>query len=176
MKKPWQTLSRLIDYKNPYWQVRKDKVIKPDGSKGFYHVVDVRDVVSVVALEGKSVYLVRQWRYPINRNSWETSRGIMNRGETPVNAAKRELREETGLTAKKWKKIGFSYLANGLTNQAFHVFLAQQLMPGKAKLDPGEHDLITKKFLIKKVDEMIRSGILTDSPTIVSFYYLKKFL
>ncbi len=177
MKKPWQTLSSKIDYKHAYWQVKKDKIISLDGKKGHYYFVDLRDFVSVIAIDkDEKVFLVRQWRYPISRNSWETAQGTLKKKESPLAAAKRELMEETGIKAKNWKKIGFSFLADGMSNQGFHVFLAKDLIKGEKNLERTELDMITEKFLVKRIEEMIESGKIFDSPTITSFYCLKLFL
>ncbi|MFA6322673.1 MAG: NUDIX hydrolase [Candidatus Buchananbacteria bacterium] len=178
MKKPWQKISSQIVHKNPWWQVKADKVICPNRQPGIYYVADLPDFVSIVAIDDncQSIYLIRQWRYPIDQNSWETSQGSINPKEKPLSAAKRELNEETGLTAKKWRKIGFSYLANGFCNQAFHIYLAGDLKAGRQKLEGTELDMIVKKISLKKVEQMIAQGAITDSPTIVSFYYLKQYL
>jgi len=178
MRKPWQKISSKIVHKNPWWQVRADKVICPDNRPGVYYVADLNDFVSVLALtdDKKSIYLIRQWRYPISQNSWETSQGSIDFCEKPLAAAKRELMEETGLRAKNWIKIGYSHLANGFCNQAFHIYMAGNLTAGEKKLEETELDMIVKKFEIKEMEKMIEKGIITDSPTIVSLYYLKKYL
>jgi len=178
MKKPWRKISAQVVHKNPWWQVRADQVICPDGRRGVYYVADLRHFVSVFPLanDGKSLYLIRQWRYPIDQNSWESSQGTINRAEMPLAAAKRELREETGFTAKKWNKIGFSYLANGFANQAFYIYVARDLTPGVRRLESTEQDMIMKKFSFQQIDHMISQGIILDAPTIVSFYYLNKYL
>jgi 8-oxo-dGTP pyrophosphatase MutT (NUDIX family) len=178
MKKPWQKISSRVVHENPWWRVRADKVISPDGRPGIYYLAQMHKFVSILALSAdqKSIYLIRQWRYPINRNSWETSQGMIEPGETPLRAAKRELREETGFTASRWRRLGFNYLANGFCDQAFYVFLAAGLEPGQRQLEGTEQDMIVKKFSLKQAKELVRKGIILDSPTIVSFYYLNQYL
>ena len=69
MKSPWKKLGSKIVYQNPYWKVRKDRVVRPDKKEGSYYFVDKRDFVSVVAVDAEGgLYLVRQWRYVINKN------------------------------------------------------------------------------------------------------------
>lgn len=178
MKPSWQKLHSSVAYRHPYWQVRKDRVVKPDGSRGYYYYVELLDFVSVIPLtaDRKSTYLVRQWRYPLERNSWEFPMGIMEPGERPLEAAKRELEEEAGLKARQWRRLGKKVaVANGLTNQWFYVFLAQRLGAGTQQLESGERDMIVKKFSLRQVESMIKRGIITDAPTLVSFYWLKTF-
>ena len=178
MKKPWRKLNSKIAYKNPYWHVVKDKVIQPDGNKGAYHFVQLNDFASTFILDkdGKSTYLTRQYRYPVGKNSWENPQGLIDRGETPLQGAKRELEEETGFKAKWWKKIGFAYIANGLTNQGFHIFVAQDLAKGEQRLEGSEADMIVKKFPIVKVRKMIEKGEISDAPAIVTFHFVEKYL
>ena len=177
-KNPWKKIASSVDYKNPYWTVIKDRVIKPSGAKGHYYKVKVADFVVVLALEKdkKHVNLIRQFRYVISQNSWEVVAGLLNKGETPLQAAKRELAEETGFRAKKFTKIGFNYLSNGLTDQGFPIYLATDLTLGEKNLDDGEADMITKKFSVKRINSMILKGEITDSPTVVAMYFLNNYL
>ena len=179
MNKPWKKLSLKITYKNsPYWHVEEHKVIRPDGNKGTYAHIRNGDFVVVIPLldNDKSTYLVRQWRYPIDQNSWELSMGKMEKDEKPLQSAKREFEEELGLKAKKWQKIGYSHLANGISNEGFSIFVARDFFPGEQKLESTELDMIIKKVSLKKVNEMIAKGQLTDSPTITAMYYLNLYL
>lgn len=177
-KSPWQTISSKEVYKNYRWSVVADEVIKPSGNPGEYYTVTVDDFVTVIPLEKnkKDINLVRMYRYPIKQNSWEVVEGFIDKGETPLQAAKRELKEETGFTAKKFTKIGFNYLGNGLTNQGFYIFVAYDLTPGQQALEEGEMDMIYKKFSVSEVNDMIAKGKITDSPTVVSMYFLNNFI
>lgn len=173
MKKPWQTLDSKIVHQNSFWQVRRDRVIMPNGSKNFYHYLDQRPCVMVVPFfeHNTKIYLVRQWRYIIKQNSWEMPAGGVEKKETLVQAARRELEEETGFRAKKIIHIGRSFKAIGMTNQKFYFFIATDLRAGKKKLDSTESDMIMKPFSIKKVMAMISSGTITDAATIVAMYF-----
>jgi len=179
MKKPWQKVSSKVVYENlPFWQIRKDKVINPSGNQSYYQYVHRGDFVCVIALDDNDTqtYLVRQWRYPTKGNSWEFSMGTIEPKETPLQAAKREFEEETGLKAKSWQKIGYSHLANALTNQSFYTFIAKDFSPGKMELEETEVDMIMKKFSLKKLEQMVMTGEIKDSPTITAFFYLKSHL
>ncbi len=178
MKRPWQTLSKKVVHENPYWKVRGDKVIKPSGSHGEYYFVQQNDYVLVVPItkNKKYTYLVRLWRYTIEKNSWEFPAGYIDKGETALQAAKRELFEETGLTAKKWKKFKHCQVDHGLTNKGFYIFFAEDLTVGTASLEEGEIDMITKKFSLRQVEQMIDEKKVFESPMVTAFYFLKKYL
>src|SRR5580704_3550286 len=104
---PWRTLSSRTIYQNPWLTLREDKVIRPDGAEGIYSVVEIRPSCGIVAIdEDDRIALVGQWRYVHDRYSLEIPTGGSEQGETPLDAAKRELTEETGLTAKAWTALG----------------------------------------------------------------------
>jgi hypothetical protein len=107
-KNPWKTVSSRVAYENAWIRLREDQVIRPDGRPGIYGVVEIRPSVGVVAMnERDEVALVGQWRYSVNRFSWEIPRGGSHPGETDMLCvAKRELAEEAGLIAEKWEALG----------------------------------------------------------------------
>lgn len=178
MKRPWVTLTKKIDYQHPYWKVRKDKVVKPNGKKGYYYHVVQNDYVIIVPLtaDKKGSYIIRQWRYAVEKNSWEFAAGSIENGETPQQAAKRELFEETGIKAKKWKKVKYIKVDNGLTGQGFYVFICSDLSFGKPTLEEGELDMIMNKFTFKQIDKMIDKGKIFESPMLATMYVVKKYL
>ena len=94
-------------YENPWISVREDSVIRPDGEPGIYGVVHYKNTaVGVLPVEDDHVYLVGQYRYPLERYSWEIPEGGCPEDEEPLRAAQRELREETGLEARNWRRLG----------------------------------------------------------------------
>jgi 8-oxo-dGTP pyrophosphatase MutT (NUDIX family) len=107
MKNPWKKLSSRIAYTNPWMTIREDKVIRPDGKKGIYGLMLAPGPsVFVIALtKDKKIYLVKQFRYTFQKPSWELPAGNAGK-DKPLAAAKRELWEETGLTANHWKLFG----------------------------------------------------------------------
>lgn len=137
MNNPWQTLNSNIVHQNPYWQARQDRVIRPDGQETDYYLVERGDYVIVIALseDRKNIFMIRQWRYPLNENSWEIPAGFIDQNETPLQAAQRELKEETGLAAKKWLELGKGHVSPGLTSQSYYIFLAQDLTVGERELE-----------------------------------------
>lgn len=124
---PWQCKSSRPVYENPWFRVREDQVIRPDGSSGVYGVVELPEYAGVVAVDERGrVALVRQWRYLYGETTLEVPAGNASSTDaTPVDAARRELLEETGLVANSWISLGrIRYSA--VTNVG-HLFLAQEL-------------------------------------------------
>src|ERR1051325_382654 len=112
-KNPWRTLSSEEVYENPWIKVREDAVVHPDGEQGIYGVVHFKNVaIGVLPVEDDYIYLVGQYRYPLEKYSWEIPEGGCPEGEDFLQAAQRELAEETGLRADNWQELGRAYLSN----------------------------------------------------------------
>ena len=124
----WQTLSSRTAYENPWIRVREDAVLRPDGEPGVYGVVEVRSpAVFVVPVTAAGEFvLVEVDRYAIGRRSWEVPAGGADGQELPE-AARRELREETGLAATEWRDLGEVFSLNGVSDAPGRVFLARGL-------------------------------------------------
>lgn len=126
----WNTRSTRTVYENPWIRVREDAVTRPDGGAGVYGVLEVRQPsVFVVALDDDGrVLLVTVDRYTTGPGSVEVPAGGTD-GEEPVEAAQRELLEETGLEAAEWTPVGRMEALNGIAVAPEHVFLARGLRP-----------------------------------------------
>ena len=128
---PWRTLSSRAIYRNQWIALREDEVVRPDGADGIYSVVEMRPSCGVVAInQDDQIALVGQWRYVHDRYSVEIPTGGSEQAETPLEAAKRELTEETGLTARDWTALGTLDCSNGSTTEVAHMFLARDLTAG----------------------------------------------
>lgn len=174
-KNTWITTASHIDYQNPFMRIVKNTVIRPNGYKAPYYVLE-RPTFSIIVpyTENKETYLVEQYRYPIKQNSWEFPMGNVQT-QDPLQAAQRELKEETGLTAKKWEKVASWAIAPGHNNQFAHLFLAIDLVQEEAEPEPGEL-LTIKKMALSEVGDLIAQRVIIDGPTICAFYLLELYL
>lgn len=172
----WKKISSKIIYKTPYFNLEEHKVIKPDGRKGVYHVIDEPGAVAIVALDSQNrIYLLHEEKY-IPGMIWTTPAGNINRGDKNLLfTAKRELKEETGLTAKKWTSLGEFLIAPGRSNGKGYAFLAQELQEGKQNLDSSEEIKVVKVSFQKAV-EMIKKGEIIDAWATIPILKAKLFL
>jgi ADP-ribose pyrophosphatase len=172
-KKPWKKLSQRYVYEHdPFIKVRRDLVIQPDGKKGKYTVVERPDAVVIVAKtkQGK-FYLVKQWRYPLNRNSLGFPVGGIVDGEVPKTAAIRELAEEAGIKASSWKEIGSWYPSPWIINTTAYVFLAEGLRKIEHSADATEKDIIVRQYSYNQLTKMIKEGKIKNAFTIIALWY-----
>jgi 8-oxo-dGTP pyrophosphatase MutT (NUDIX family) len=150
-------------YDNAWIRVREDAVIRPDGEPGIYGLVHFKNVaVGVLAVEGEFVYLVGQYRYPLESYSWEIPEGGCPEGEDTLDAAKRELEEETGLSAANWEKMGEAYLSNSISDERAVWYLATGLTQGKRNPD-GTEQLEVRRVTFEQALKMALAGEITDA-------------
>lgn len=160
---PWKTLDSREVYRNPWLCVREDRVIRPDGASGVYGVVEIPPSVGIVALnERDEVALVGQWRYPTQRYSWEVPRGGSHPGESDMLAvAQRELREEAGLMARRWRFLSAVQVCNGVTTDIQHLYLATELSPSPDEQDP-EESIICRFTPFQEAIRMVLDGEISE--------------
>jgi 8-oxo-dGTP pyrophosphatase MutT (NUDIX family) len=167
---PWRKLSSRLIYENSWIRVREDQVIAPSGVPGIYGV-EARNAVGVVALGvHNEVYLVGQYRYPTDCYSWEIPEGAAERGETPLQAAMRELREETGLIASMWEPLGGEvHLSNCFTAERAYIFLARGLTQGETDPDPTEQ-IVQRSVGLREALKMAMHGEITDGMSLIAIH------
>ena len=139
---PWVTNSQQLVYENPWIKVDEAKVTNPAGHPGIYGTVHFKAVaVGVVPLTPDlETYLVGQYRYPVNEYSWEIPEGGSPLGTDPLESAKRELKEETGLTAKRWTRgLDRLWLSNSVCDESGVFYIAQDLEIGEAEPEDTEY-------------------------------------
>jgi len=167
---PWTILSSEVAYENPWIKVRHDTVTTPAGKEGIYGVVETRPAIGIVALTGDLfVYLVGQHRYPLREYSWEIPEGAGHRDEDLLTAARRELREETGLSAERWIPLGSMATSNCISDEVAHFFLAEDLTEGEVEPDETE-ELEVRVVPFLDAFEMVRRGAISDAMSIVALY------
>jgi len=177
MHNPWKTLSSRTVYQNRWITVREDQVITPAGTAGIYGVVQAAHATGIVALTSNAeVYLVGQYRYSMEEYSWEIVKGGANPGESPLEAAKRELREEIGMSAASFEPLGAEvHLSNCFTNERAYFFLARELSNvGAAPEETEKLEIRTLK--LEKCLEMADSGEIKDAMTIIALQRAAKAL
>lgn len=136
---PWRTLGAREVYRNPWLRVTEYHVIRPDGATGIYGVADPGDNAAIVALDAsQQITLVGEFLYPLQTYDWMIPSGMVNEGEEPFLAARRELAEETGLLADEWSPLGAYYLSCGISPQTSHPFLARGLRAVSAQPEGTE--------------------------------------
>jgi ADP-ribose pyrophosphatase len=170
-----RTTGSHVVYKNRWMTVREDAIERADGSPGIYSVVEKPDFALIIPIEGNDLYLVEQYRYPIGKRFLEFPQGTweQNPEAGPLAVAKKELQEETGLTAEKMDYIGQLFIAYGMSNQGFHIFRATGLTQGEQSLEAEEQDLIVKRTSIPDFERLIRDGAIKDAGTISAWHLLK---
>jgi 8-oxo-dGTP pyrophosphatase MutT (NUDIX family) len=168
---PWTTHSSRVVFDNGRLRLRHDEVVQPDGAPGSYTYVELPwPVAAIVPLsDNDEVHLVRQWRYPWGRNSWEIPAGHGEDDETPLEAAKRELSEEVGLHAERWDSLGTGYSTASMTAR-YHIYLARNLRPVDHQLtrEGSEGDLITCAVPLAEAVEAAMDGRIEHSLSIVA--------
>ncbi|HEX9038251.1 MAG TPA: NUDIX hydrolase [Ktedonobacterales bacterium] len=144
---PWRTHTSRQVYRNPWITVTEHQVTRPDGQPGMYGLVDPGDNVTIAAVtESGSVWQIEDFIYAIQRRAWQLPSGAVEPGEEPLAAARRELLEETGLTAASWEKLGAFYLSPGILTQRSYLFLARHLTVGHARREHTEVAMIARQF------------------------------
>lgn len=163
-------LSKEI-YKNPWIRVREDIVVRPDGKKGIYGVVEIPLAVGVVAInEDRDIYLVRQWRYTRDATTLEIPIGAVDEGESVIEAARRELKEETGLTATRWIKLGTVDSNTSITTARAQIYLAEDLTQGEKGLEQTENDLEVVKLSFAKALDFVLNDKITETITVAAIF------
>ena len=166
-------LSSIERYRSPIFWVTEDHAKDPSGFE--IHRAIVRHAGSAVMMAvdaRRRILLVRQYRLPARADLWELPAGRLDPGEKPLAAAKRELREETGYRARRWKKLIRFYPSPGFVSEKMTIFLAMELTAGEAT--PMDDERIQARwFSAGQVEKMILSNKIQDSKTMIGYFVWK---
>lgn len=167
-------LSSKILLRSRVFDVRRDKAIEPDGLRSTRDiVVHPGSVVVLPVFDDGRILLIRQYRHAVGRELWELVAGGMEPGEAPLAGAKRELAEETGYTARSWRKLLDVFPTPGFVSERMVVYLAQDLREGEARPEDDER-ITTRAFAPREIERWIRSGKLRDAKSIAGIlFYLR---
>ena len=166
---PWQTLSSETKYDNPWIEVTEHQVLTPAGNPGIYGTVHFKNLaVGVLAIgEEGQTWLVGQYRYPLERYTWEIPEGGGEHGADPLTSAQRELKEETGIEAREWHELLEMELSNSITDERAIVYLATGLSFGEPEPEDTEV-LVTKKVHFSELYAMVLDARITDVMTVAA--------
>ncbi len=173
-KNPWTTLTTEKIYDSPWIGLTKHDVLTPNNTPGTYGVIHFKNIaIGILPLDKDyNTWIVGQYRYPINQYSWEIPEGGGLRDVPPLDSAKRELLEETGITANKWTKIQKLYLSNSASDEFGILYIAQDLSFGESHPE-DEEELQCKKIHFDELYKMVNEGKITDSLTVTAVLKVK---
>jgi 8-oxo-dGTP pyrophosphatase MutT (NUDIX family) len=161
------TLSSREVYRNHWMRVREDEILRSNGQKGIYGVVDKDESAIILPLDGDCIWLVEQFRYTIQERALELPQGGWEMAiADPEELARGELREELGLDAACMTHLGSLWIAYGFTHQLQHVFLATGLTPVGKDPDAEEHDLTAHRLTVAKFEAKMLAGEIRDNCTL----------
>lgn len=162
-------------YRGKIINVRRDEVAFPNGKESTREIVEHRGAVAVAAVDEEGcIYLVRQFRYAFGEELLEIPAGKLEEGEETAHleAAIRELREETGLTAQQVDYLGVIYPSVGMLTERIHIYLARGLTQGEMDLDEDEF-LNVERIPVRELEAMVRRGEIRDAKTISTLFLIQ---
>ena len=168
----WKKLSSKVIYDNPWMTVVEDRVINPSGGQNDYgHIRFKTRAVAIIPIDDAgNTWLVGQDRYTLGEYSWEVPMGGAPKGEDALAAAKRELKEETGLEAEHWTEILRLHTSNSITDEEGFAYVAKGLQQGETAFEETENIEVRKLPLTEAV-AMAQSGEITDAISVAALLW-----
>ncbi len=164
------TLASREIYRNRWMVLREDEILRSNGERGIYGVVEKHDAAIILPVDQGRVWLVEQYRYTIGERALELPQGGWEKHvENPEDLARGELKEETGLEAAEMTRLGSLWIAYGFTRQLQHIFLATGLTLGETERDAEEHDLLVRPVAVEEFEEMMLDGVIRDGCTLAAW-------
>lgn len=162
-----RTVASREVYRNHWMRVREDQIVRSNGERGVYGVVEKDDAAIIVPIDGDRVWLVEQYRYTIGERALELPQGGWEKANVdPEELARGELREETGLHAERMIPLGMQWIAYGFTRQKQFVFLATGLTEQEPERDAEEHDLAVHSMPVAEFERRMWEGTIRDASTL----------
>ncbi len=173
----FKKLNSEIVFKGKVFDLQVDEIQYDSGNKAIREVAvhPGGAVVLPVTSDGKLI-LVQQYRYPFDKKFIELPAGKLDKNEEPKHCAERELKEETGYTAKSISKLGAIATTPGFCSEVLHIFLAENLTEGNHNREEGEFGMVILKLTLPEVEEKIYNGEIIDSKTICGIHYYNLYL
>jgi ADP-ribose pyrophosphatase len=163
-------------FKGSVFGVRRDSVIEPDGLRATREIVTHSgSVVVMPVFPNGDLLLVRQYRYAAGQSLWELVAGRKEPKETPLAGARRELLEETGYTARRYRRLIDVFPSPGFVTESMAIFAAEGLTTGAAQPEEDEH-IVARRFSVTQALSMIRRGALRDAKSVVGILYYLQFV
>ena len=164
------TLSSREVYRNAWMRVREDEILRSNGKRGIYGVVEKDEAAIIVPIDDDRIWLVEQFRYTIQQRVAELPQGGWEMAvDDPEELARGELKEETGLEAEKMICLGAQWIGYGFTRQKQHVFLATGLTHTGTEPDEEEHDIAVRDVPIREFEQMMLDGRVRDGCTLAAW-------
>jgi ADP-ribose pyrophosphatase len=171
-----KVLSSKVIYKGAIFGIRRDEVIEPSGVRTTREVIThPGSVVVLPVLADKRIVMIRQYRHAAKQYLWELVAGRIDEGEAPRKAAARELMEETGYRAKRFKVFLDVFPTPGFLEERMYILLAEGLSEGQAQPEDDEK-IVAKAFTRKELEQMLRRGKLRDAKSVAGLLYYFRFL
>ena len=174
---PWQITAEKAIYDNPWINLTEYQVINPAGNPGIYGKLHYKNyAIGIIPLDDElNTYLVGQYRFALNQYSWELPEGGGPLDIEPLESAKRELLEETGLKANSWTELQRMHLSNSVTNELNIIYLACGLEQHEAEPEDTEQ-LVVRKVPLDEVYRMVCANEITDAITVAAVLRVKLLL
>ena len=165
MKRPYKTISSQIVWSCPWYRIRQDKIITPDGSNGVYNVVEHPGAVWIIPVTPASeIILINTYRYTVDEWCYEIPAGGIKPGQSIEESAYAELREEVGGSTDQMEYFGQFFTMNGIGNEVAHVFIATNVVMGQPNHESTEVMTICPKP-IEEVLRMAQTNEIADGPS-----------
>lgn len=177
MHNPWTVLNERAIYDNKWIGLTEYDVVNPGGGKGIYGKVRFKNLaIGILPIDEKgNTWLVGQYRFTLDAYSWEIPEGGGDPALPPVESARRELLEETGLVAAGWLLLMEMHLSNSVSDERAYIFLARGLEQRKAEPEETEQ-LVVRKLPFEEAYRMVERGEITDSMSVASILKVKLML